>query len=475
MRRIQIFIVCLILLAYTHLYYFTFSGVYRDTDAMLDCKNLIVKAAASTIEIGVVPSQDSKIAKLLPHNTTEGDVTSENRNKTNYGQKKSFPRKPKLMFLKTHKSATSTLVNMLYLYGIRRKLNFVMKPYDHWLGEISQTIRVSELLQPRPGGCWEIQVTHGIFSAEGEHEVLPKNQTFYTTIIRSPATQVPSAFYYFGQEKRQRLKYGKKFSKSELIDKYLERANITPTDFLSPAIDLGWKRWSANMGYDMPVEDKINGFIEHMKEEMDLVMISERIDESLIVLKEYMEWKLDDILYLNRNIAPSLSKTNLTKSTIRNIYNHLTLDKQMFDFFNASLDRHIEKLGRKHINEEVIKFRKMRHEFENRCFDKTKVKVMEWDTRSYELTKYGKSENLACTFLQLNDVQLDDAISQLQNSRDYTMPIRYKGSLVTKNYIFYDLITTLQREFENRTVSYWDPQQDTIEEKAISLNVPRLW
>ena len=43
------------------------------------------------------------------------------------------PRKKKLMFFKTHKCGTSSLVNSLYLYGIRRNLNFVLTPYEHQL------------------------------------------------------------------------------------------------------------------------------------------------------------------------------------------------------------------------------------------------------------------------------------------------------------------------------------------------------
>ena len=42
--------------------------------------------------------------------------------------------KSNLMFVKTHKCGTSSLVNIFYLYGIRRRLNFSLKPYKHHLG-----------------------------------------------------------------------------------------------------------------------------------------------------------------------------------------------------------------------------------------------------------------------------------------------------------------------------------------------------
>ena len=393
---------------------------------------------------------------------------SNDSEKSNMPRTDFYAHKPKLMFLKTHKSATSTLVNMFYLYGIRRKLNFVMKPYDHWLGEISQTIRVKDLLQPRPGGCWDMQVTHGIFNAEGEHEVLPKDKTFYTTIVRSPDTQLSSAFYYFGEEKRQRLRWGSGLSKSELISKYLENSWISPTDHLSPAMDLGWRHYSSSKyGSGTSVEEKIEGFIQFLDKEMDLVMVSERMDESLIVLKERMAWTLEDIMYLNRNVAPDESKSDLTESTRQKIFEHLTLDKKMYDHFNATLDEHIDELGRERILGQVREFQRVRQELEDKCFDKNKVKVMEWDTRSYELTEYGKKDNLACTFLQLNDLELDDAISQLQNSRDYTEPIRYKERLVKSDYLFQDIITRLQQDFA-RNVS------GRVKKEAVEFNILRF-
>ena len=41
--------------------------------------------------------------------------------------------KKNLMFLKTHKCGTSSLVNIFYLRGVRKKLNFVVQPDQHQL------------------------------------------------------------------------------------------------------------------------------------------------------------------------------------------------------------------------------------------------------------------------------------------------------------------------------------------------------
>ena len=48
-----------------------------------------------------------------------------------------IPVKKNLMFVKTHKCGTSTLVDVFYLRGVRHRLNFVMHPFTHQLNVAS--------------------------------------------------------------------------------------------------------------------------------------------------------------------------------------------------------------------------------------------------------------------------------------------------------------------------------------------------
>ena len=50
------------------------------------------------------------------------------------------------------------------------------------------------------------------------------------------------------------------------------------------------------------MQDKIDAFIKHFDQGIDSVTITERMDESLIILKEYFGWYITDILYLKRTI-----------------------------------------------------------------------------------------------------------------------------------------------------------------------------
>ena len=316
------------------------------------------------------------------------------------------------------------------------------------MGEISEDIKVKNLLQPRPGGCWNLQVTHGLFNAEGEHLVLPKNTTFYTTIIREPLAQFQSAFYFFGEQYRQKNQYDGRLTQAQLMEKYLVNNKIFPTDDNSPAVDLGWKRFADKFRSTTSMQDQMDAFIAFLDVEFDFVMLSERIDESLVMLKEYMGWELRDILYLSRNVLRKNTKGYVSEKTKRTILDHLTLDKQIYDHFSASFERHIDKLGRARIAGEVHKFRVLREEFENKCLNKSGgLQQMEWHSFSYPLTNYGKTENFACSFLQTNDMVLDRAVTQLQLSRDYAETVRGRATFDLQG-----VIMKLQYEHETRYV-----------------------
>jgi galactosylceramide sulfotransferase len=57
-----------------------------------------------------------------------------------------------------------------------------------------------------------------------------------------------------------------------------------------------------DLGMDVKLQEdqsELRKEIEYLENQFDLVMISERFDESLIVLKEKLCWDLEDVIYLN--------------------------------------------------------------------------------------------------------------------------------------------------------------------------------
>ena len=69
------------------------------------------------------------------HSTKSGAFFVPSSKSDEVGQ--TTPVKKNLMFVKTHKCGTSTLVDVFYLRGVRYKLNFVMHPFTHQLNVAS--------------------------------------------------------------------------------------------------------------------------------------------------------------------------------------------------------------------------------------------------------------------------------------------------------------------------------------------------
>ena len=192
------------------------------------------------------------------------------------------------------------------------------------------------------------------------------------------------------------------------------------------------------------VQDKIDAFIKHLDKEMDFVMITDRMDESLIILKEYLGWNMTDIVYLNRMVS-SKPKVTMSDETKARILKYNVIDDQIFDHFNVSFEQHLERVGREKVASQVKEFREMREAFENKCFNKNKTVHGPYGSISWEISDYGKNKNVACQFLQTRDVALTMAIAKLQLSQDYTVPIEGYD----KNFHMQDIISKIQRDYSN--------------------------
>ena len=95
-----------------------------------------------------------------------------------------------------------------------------------------------------------------------------------------------------------------------------------------------------------------------LDKEMDLVMITDRMDESLVVLKELVGWEMSDIMFLNKKVTQKSNASNeiLDATDLRIV--HATHGKQIFEYFSDSFDRQIEQLGKGKISVETERFRK---------------------------------------------------------------------------------------------------------------------
>ena len=382
----------------------------------------------------IIPTSESPlspfpVSSITPHsdNPSSDDLSKSEIPEFRIHKTNSTVRQKNLMFIKTHKTGSSTLSTTFYLYGIRNRLNFVLKPFKNILGSVS-TNHIPILLPPREEEEWNIQVQHCVFNPEFEHKVLPKSSSFYTTVLREPQSQFLSAFSFYEEEKRMRDKC-MKCSFDDLVNLYMGEscpATISTEDppsndclaIKSSAEDLGWKQFQRTVG-SKSLKDKVNSFIAMLDEEMDLVMITERIDESLAVLKQYMNWNMSDILYFNQKVAQKRSDRELLQTTKNKISYFKFIENKLYKYFNQSLDRHIDKLGREKIKAEVIEFKTYRQSFEDKCRT-IMANCLECTANGFKAFP-AKIEHPECYFLQYPEFRLfNKAVTDLRLSDDFT-------------------------------------------------------
>ncbi|XP_063689082.1 galactosylceramide sulfotransferase-like [Bolinopsis microptera] len=397
-----------------------------------------------SVSEGVVSDTSENVISTL----TNSDQLFESKDiKPSLSHSEQISIKNNLMFIKTHKCGTSTVTDVFYLRGVRKRLNFVLVPYKT---DINTVVDYRHLLPPRPGSVYNMQCVHGIFQPDAEHTIMPKETSLYSTIVRSPVSQFKSAFSFFRNEDKMRMKYGD-LSIDALIGHYLDKIS-EPTEYTAPVIsgcinsvakDLGWDAFKRRM-LESTLQEKINAFIEHLDQEMDFVMITDRMDESLIILKEYLGWNMTDILYLNRNVS-SKPKVTLSEETKARILKYQVIDAQIFDHFNKSFELHLHRVGREKVASQVNEFVKMRESFENKCLNKDKNINNPNASLRWEITEYGSNINVACTFLQNKPLVMTKIITQLQLSQDYTIPI--KGQ--EEPFLMRDIVSKIQQDYDN--------------------------
>lgn len=253
----------------------------------------------------------------------------------------SKPKHTNVAFLKTHKTASTTMQNLLFRFAERHNLTVALPVQGcghQFCYPQSFTTRFVDPHTVPPN----IIASHMRFNKAELQRLMPEN-TIYITILREPGSMFESLFSYYNQ-------YCPSFRRvpNGLLEAFLD----DPWHFYRPSEkdsmyahntlthDLGGKK-------DHPSTDLAyaQAFIEEMEKDFSLVMITEHFDESLILLRHLLSWDLEDIVYLKHNMRTSNSKQSLTPSLIAKIRNWNFLDAILYDYFNASLWRQLSALG----------------------------------------------------------------------------------------------------------------------------------
>ena len=254
------------------------------------------------------------------------------------------------MFLKTHKTGSSTVTNILNRYGEAHTLNFVLPKVGSnrldWPWFFKNT-SYHPLGESEPN----ILCNHARFNKTSMDELMPNN-TVYVTILRNPIHQFESTFSYMTFDKI----LGMPSSEDALSEFFKDPEKILVNYVLTQDLRINSDRLKLirnGMFYDLGLEskdfhnqDKIKEKLNELERQFHLVMIMEYFEESIVLLKRLMCWELDDVTYFRLKHRAHSWRRRVTLPLERRIRKWSRADIVLYEHFNRTFWKVLKHIDR---------------------------------------------------------------------------------------------------------------------------------
>ena len=170
----------------------------------------------------------------------------------------------------------------------------------------------------------------------GIHELLPQ-PPIYITLLRNPVERVISRYFHVLRDPNNPLHHAaKNLSLQDFVTSGVLSADGQngQTRVISGVRGIDWVTASGPLSHDILEIAKTN-----LREHFLLIGISERFDESLILLKRALGWRTKDILYVKQNVGrnrPPIDEIDNDTLKLIERYNELDIElyawaKQIFE------------------------------------------------------------------------------------------------------------------------------------------------
>ncbi|KAL1466669.1 hypothetical protein MTO96_026464 [Rhipicephalus appendiculatus] len=285
-----------------------------------------------------------------------------------------------IVFLKTHKCASSTVMNILLRYGTEHGLNFVLPKSDS---------------------------THYIGHPEEVHALMPAD-SLYVTIVRRPDSLFESLYSYcdMGKTFKRNLTM---FSRDRKLTGSLSRHRVERKI-------IGFNQMSFDLGYKgrFDSEQAVAKFVKKIASSFHLVMLADRFDESLVLLKHLLCWNTTDMAALKIN----------SRSTCRRRPRNSCCDStpptwQLYNYFAKVFDEKVKAFGVDRMAAEVEELRAKQREYYDRCV-KAEVPIQKLYPRYKRknvVAFKSKDNSTLCRHLTLDELAFHEEVKKMQQAR----------------------------------------------------------
>uniref|UniRef100_A0A3Q3ALX0 Galactose-3-O-sulfotransferase 2 n=1 Tax=Kryptolebias marmoratus TaxID=37003 RepID=A0A3Q3ALX0_KRYMA len=277
------------------------------------------------------------------------------------------PPKTHVVFLKTHKTASSSVLNILYRYGDSRNLTFALplKKRRQMFYPLFFNPRFVEGFSSRSGTVFHIMCNHMRFRKSEVTKVMPTD-AFYFSILRHPVAMMESIFTYY--------KNIPAFHKTRSLEDFL---NTCWRDYNSSewnnhyahnvlAFDFGFDHNVADGAEDL--DERAAVAVTTIERDFQLVLISDYFDESMVLLKHALCWSLEDVVSFRLNSRSERTRHKVSPETAAKIKRWNALDWRIYLHFNSTFWHKVESLvGQEKMENEVSQLKALHAKLADTC------------------------------------------------------------------------------------------------------------
>ncbi|KAM4043801.1 galactose-3-O-sulfotransferase 2-like [Anomaloglossus baeobatrachus] len=360
---------------------------------------------------------------------SDTDFTKESAIKSEQDTKSCQP-KNNIFFLKTHKTASSSIMNILFRYGEFHNLTFAF-PVRGAHYSYPSFFKASYVngFSEETKKIFNIMCHHMRFKISEVEKVMPED-TFYFTILRNPISRMESSFSY--------NKNNGPFKMAKNLEDFLKNSII----YYKGTDGFGYlgKNWiTFDLGFEPNGSTEQSVLAWHAMDNIfDLVLITEYYDESLILLKDALCWSFHDVLSFPLNSRSNSTKKTVSLETQEKIKSWNSLDWEMYVYFNSSFWKRVQTFGMERMEREVKELQRMRTVMSEKCLEdevhpqKIKDKsMMPYQSGNARILGYNlkaglsKDDELLCQKLVTPELQYNRFLQNKQNNK----PISEKTAL----------------------------------------------
>ncbi|XP_076457919.1 galactose-3-O-sulfotransferase 2-like isoform X2 [Babylonia areolata] len=312
-----------------------------------------------------------------------------------------------IIFVKVHKAGSTTLFNVFLRFSVSRQLNVFFPQRSNLLSVYSTQLRNLLPHPPSPPFLFDVLLNHVVLDPSQLRRHFP-GDTRYVAVVRQPWHLVQSAFFYF------RFRYIRKASSFEGFIR--NQSAYEPPDPLQSFTN---NRMSIDLGLPpRRLRDRsyIGTFLRHLDSLLDLVLVMERLDESLVLMKRMFNWTFKDIIYtkLNTHKHGHASSIQADAEVRRRFLEFQQFDVALYEHYVKVLE---EKLAEQSddFQQEVEAFVSVNNKVSNFCAHRpnTTVLLVPATTWSAEFSVVPAE----CAFMTANETSVNSWAKEKQLQR----------------------------------------------------------